>query len=245
MNRPALISATSAAVMIVVLPAAVLLWLVSRPRPHPDSPLEAAAAAGSMERVKAALAAGSMERVKAALAAGSRPDDLDRYGFTPLVYAARGGRVEAMTLLLQSGADPDLRDDYVNGWTPLLHAVHKDQLGAVRALLAAGAAVDRPGRNGLTPLMLAAAQGNAEIAEALLAAGADPRATSPGAGSVLDEAIWGDNPRIVDDLLRAAPDLHLGDGWGDRLTRAYARLRGHSELVARIDSLKMARREIR
>ncbi|HEX3531141.1 MAG TPA: ankyrin repeat domain-containing protein [Thermoanaerobaculia bacterium] len=227
MSRPALISV---AVMIVLLPATALLWLVSRPRPHLETPLETAAVAGSAERVKAALAA------------GARPDDLDRYGFTPLVYAARGGRTEAMTLLLQAGADPDLRDDYVNGWTPLLHAVHKEQLAAVRALLTAGAAVDRPGRNGLTPLMLAAAQGNAEIAEALLAAGADPRAVSPGAGSVLSQAIWGDNPRIVKDLLRIAPDLHLGDGWGDRLTRAYARLRGHAELVARLDTL---RREIR
>ena len=44
----------------------------------------------------------------------------NRNGFTPLFFAARGGTVEAVTVLLEAGADPRARDS--GGTTPLHHA---------------------------------------------------------------------------------------------------------------------------
>jgi ankyrin repeat protein len=212
-SRSILLTALSIGGAFVLCAAAGLLWLVSRPRPRPETPLEKA------------VMAGSPERLKEALAQGGGPDALDRRGLTPMIWAARNGRLDAVRQLAAAGADPDRRDEAVNGWTPLLHAVHKDQAGAVRALLAAGAAVDRPNPKGLTPLMLAAAQGNAETTAALLAAGADPRAQQEGGGSVFRYAVMGGNPRVVRALLRAAPDLHLGDSWGDRIAWAFDTVR--------------------
>jgi ankyrin repeat protein len=203
--------------LLAVAGLSVLRWLL--PRPHPVTPLAVAAASGS---------AAELERELALHPADVEGGD----GLTPLMWAARTGRADAIGELVRAGADPDLRDSALNGWTPLLHAVHKDQPGAVRALLAAGADPGRPAPNGLTPLMLASAQGEGEIVEALLAAGADPRAKQPGGETALTHAAVAADARCVKALLAKAPDLRLGDTWEDWLAPKVARLRGRSEVAA-------------
>src|SRR5438034_1745148 len=54
------------------------------------------------------------------------------------MWAARSDAIEAMTALLDGGADPNARD-LRNGWTPLLHAIHRRHVDAVRVLLERGA----------------------------------------------------------------------------------------------------------
>ena len=136
-----------------------------------------------------------------------------------------------MRLLVQAGADPDRQDDGPNGWTPLLHAVHKNQPAAVGELIAAGADVNRAAPNGLTPLMLAASQAEPEIFAALLAAGADPHAAKPGGETVLTHAVMGGEPRIVRALMERAPDLRLRNTTKDWGARAFAWVRGRSEVL--------------
>ncbi len=136
-----------------------------------------------------------------------------------------------MRLLVEAGADPDRQDAGPNRWTPLLHAVHKDQPAAVRELIAAGADVNRPAPNGLTPLMLAASQAQPEVFEVLLAAGADPRASKPGGETVLTHAVMGGEPRIVRALLERAPHLRLRNTKEDLAARAFAWVRGRSEVL--------------
>ena len=136
-----------------------------------------------------------------------------------------------MRLLVEAGADPDRQDDGPNGWTPLLHAVHKDQPAAVRELIAAGAGVNRPAPNGLTPLMLAASQAEADIFMELLAAGADPHASKPSGETVLTHAVMGGEPRIVRALMERAPDLRLRNTKEDLAARAFAWVRGRSEVL--------------
>jgi ankyrin repeat protein len=211
-----------AALALVMLALGVVLLAFYR-RAEPRTPLAQAAEAGDSGQVQKLLAAGA-------------PPETVAESWSPLMWAARSGQPESIRTLVEAGADPDRRDGGPNGWTPLLHAVHKDQSGAVRELIAAGADVNRAAPNGLTPLMLAAAQGETEIVELLLDAGADPRVASDGM-TALHHAILSDEPRAVAALLRRAPDLKLGDGWRDWTVRGYARLRGRSALVARLDRI--------
>src|SRR5262252_10573777 len=75
--------------------------------------------------------------VRALLLQNHDPNERDSNGVTPLMWAARRGSIEAMTILLDGGADPGVRD-VVNGWTALFHAIHTGQTGAVRLLLDRG-----------------------------------------------------------------------------------------------------------
>ncbi len=223
----------SIALALAVLAAAVLWTLTTvLPRVRPKTPLETAAVSGSPEELRREV------RIMGGVNA------TDGHGFTPLDWAARTGQVDMIRELVREGADPDLRDDGPNGWAPLHHAVHKGQLEAVRALLAAGAHVDAGASrsNGITPLMLACAQGEPEIVDTLLAAGADPHATQRGKETVLTYAVTSGNRRVIQELLRKAPDLRLTSSWRGDVARLLARVRGQSDILARLDHPKEAAR---
>ncbi|KAL5613933.1 hypothetical protein FOVSG1_002996 [Fusarium oxysporum f. sp. vasinfectum] len=61
----------------------------------------------------------------------------DENGLTPLHYAARGGFVEGIGLLVQAGASIDILDDY--GFTPLLWAAVSEHSGIISKLESLGA----------------------------------------------------------------------------------------------------------
>jgi ankyrin repeat protein len=207
----------------LAIAAMTLLAVAFFRRAEPRTPLAKAAAAGDSAEVKALLESGA-------------PPESASEPWSPLTWAARAGREDSLRSLIDAGADPDRRDGGPNGWTPLLHAVHKNQAAAVRVLIAAGADVNRAAPNGLTPLMLAAAQGEGEIVELLLDAGADPHVRS-GEMTALHHAVLGGDSRCVAALERRAPDVRFGDGWRDRAILGFARLRGRSALVARLDGV--------
>ena len=99
------------------------------------------------------------------LAAQSDPNAQDSSGWTALVYAAQGekrGRVDAATyssgvesvkMLLDSGADPNVRS--FMGQTPLMAAVtaYYSPVEKAKLLIAAGADVNVQDKNGHTALM--------------------------------------------------------------------------------------------
>lgn len=127
--------------------------------------------------------------VRQLLAEGHEPDERDRDGLTPLMWAVRNGAVDAMSALLDAGADPDARDRR-NGWTPLLHAIHTQQPDAVRRLRERGA--DPNARTqALTPLLMAAAEPDPVFVTLLLTYGADPRARGNGGATALSQAVSG------------------------------------------------------
>lgn len=114
--------------------------LLAACRPAQSTPLTSAALRGNVAHVKTLLATTSA--------------DTSADGWPPLIWAARAGRVEVMTLLLDAGADPN-RPDPRQGWTPLMHALHKQQGAAARLLLARGADGAR-GAGGTSPIEMAA-----------------------------------------------------------------------------------------
>ena len=102
-----------------------------------------------------------------------------RHGETPLMFAARTGRPEAVKLLLEAGAKVDAKDT-MRQTTALMWAAEQGHAEVIELLVAAGADVNasstveeakrrrgvvyKQGENqhtgGVTPLVLAARQGN-------------------------------------------------------------------------------------
>jgi hypothetical protein len=210
-----------------------------------------------------AAAGGDAAAVKALLAGGAEVDARDN-GYTPLMFAARAGSVEAINALIDAKADPNLRDcAAADGWTPLIHALHKRQNEAARALVERGADVnareggcrERMVEGGQTPLMYAAANDNAEMVKFLLERGANPRDDSRnenalthalsgaalGKLSDIDRA-GGENPcpvETVKALLAKAPDLKVNDGALD-LATAYLLKRKCPELAGLLEGQRAA-----
>lgn len=87
-------------------------------------------------------------------------EDDDNRG-TPLMFAARGGSVEAAELLLGHGADLQARN--LGGWSALLFAALGDRVAMVRFLLARGTEVRE------NDLVLTAYRGSAGSLEEMLA----------------------------------------------------------------------------
>lgn len=130
-----------------------------------------------------AAALGEVEALAAAL--GEDPEARDRHagdGFTPLTFASFFGRLEAVVLLLEKGADPDLAAANPSRVRPLHSAVAQrdpDTVWAVAAaLLDAGADPNVEQEGGWTPLHAAALHGDLDLIELLLRHGADPGSTS-------------------------------------------------------------------
>jgi ankyrin repeat protein len=121
-----------------------------------------------------------------------RPKDLNKGGFTPLLYAAREGCVECARHLIAAGADPDLEDP--ERITPLNMALLNLHFEFAAYMVKAGADVDKWDLFGRSPLYMAAdvstlpVKGNGamavipsedsltalDVAKLLLEAGANP-----------------------------------------------------------------------
>ena len=83
-----------------------------------------------------------------------RPKDMNKGGFTPLLYAAREGCVECARHLIAAGADPDLEDP--ERITPLNMALLNLHFEFAACLIKAGADVDKWDLFGRSPLYMAA-----------------------------------------------------------------------------------------
>src|SRR5262252_3059762 len=90
-------------------------------RQQPDTALTQAAARNDVATLRRLLGEGHNA-------------DESRDSWTPLIWAARSGSVEAIDVLLDSGADVNLPGPTGNDWdaTPLQHAILERQPAAVR-----------------------------------------------------------------------------------------------------------------
>ena len=121
----------------------------------------------------------------------------DRFGFTPLSYAALRGNVPVVDALLSAGAEPDSRDSW--DYTPLIWALSasgEDGISCVEALIKAGANVNQRAVRNKTPLHTAASKDNVEGVRMLLQAGAKPQRTMSGQ-SPMDMAAMADACKVV------------------------------------------------
>ncbi len=115
-----------------------------------ESPLMLAALRGDLPLARALIA---------------RDADVNKTGWTPLHYAASGGQVAMITLLLDHHAYIDAESP--NGSTPLMMAAGYGSAEATRALLEAGADVTLKNAKGLSALDFARGYGKAASAAML------------------------------------------------------------------------------
>jgi ankyrin repeat protein len=83
-----------------------------------------------------------------------RPKDMNKGGFTPLLYAAREGCVACARYLVEAGADPNLEDP--DRLTPLNMALLNLHFEVAAYLIQAGADVDKWDLYGRSPVYMAA-----------------------------------------------------------------------------------------
>jgi hypothetical protein len=147
-----------------------------------------------------AVGSEDLNELRRLLDAGEDPNCVHIAGrFTPLYSACFGDSfrpeksLEKVRLLLERGADPNLRFNYDSpidgrlerGLTALMITGNAE---VARALIAAGGDVNAANADGVTPLMRAAGRGKAELVRVLLEAGADATARSGNGRTAADFA---------------------------------------------------------
>jgi ankyrin repeat protein len=197
-TEPALASATNESGISAVLWAAY----------HGQSAvLERLLASGVELTVFEAAAAGDLARLRALLKADpslARAHSVD--GFSALGLAAFFGHPEALSLLLEAGADPNTASRNPMQVTPLhsasAHRIPDVSLRMAESLLGAGASPNVQQQGGWTPLHQAAAHGHVELLELLLAHGADASARSEDGQTAGQKAAEGGHEEIARRLQR-------------------------------------------
>lgn len=128
-------------------------------------------------------------------------------GTTPLMQAVLYGDVDSVRLLLDQGADANIRNEA--GATALMWAV--DDIEKTRLLIEHGADVNARSDDGRTPLLIAAGQfGNAAVVKLLLDRGADISAKSPdlrGYATPLSEAARTGEESVLRMLIDRGADV--------------------------------------
>lgn len=152
------------------------------------------------------------------VAQGAEVNAATRDGTTPLHFAVDHCTINAMTLLLDHGANPnaivhDSVDPLKNGCTALHLMIpgfedDAQKIAALNLLLGHGAEINRRNSRGETPLFIAAYLGTPAVIRALLAAGADA-AIKDAEGrtplAVSDEAKKTENTAALREIPTARP----------------------------------------
>ena len=145
----------------------------------------------------------------------------DGFGRTPLSYAAPF-QTDAMTLLLEAGADPAARTARrfaggavtyrvePAGFSPLQAAVESGNQANVELLLKAGAPLAQADADGNTPLHTAAYRTSAKLTQLLISAGAPLDATNRAGWTPLRFGIYAGGSGNLTLLLKAGARRDIG-----------------------------------
>lgn len=137
----------------------------------------------------------------------------DYWGKTALLRAVERGDVEVVRLLLDAGADPDLKS---GGYTPLGRAALLGHGQVAERLLKAGANPDLKSSDGNTPLTAAASMNRVGVIQALLASDADPTLYNRLGRTPLSIAALEGFDELVRLMISAGIDVNMRDENGNK-----------------------------
>jgi len=150
------------------------------------------------------------------------------YGY-PLIAAVRSGNEKVVTLLLNAGAEVDVKVT-PSGMTALMYAAMFGSTETIKLLLNGGAFVKEQDITDCTALHFAATRGELEAIHLLLNNGADVNVNSGIYGCPLHSTARGGNPAAVSLLLQNGADINQEGGeYGYALQNAAAF--GHLEVA--------------
>jgi len=189
-----------------------------------------------------AAAWGRLDIVEFLLASGADPNAIEEGdGVTPLQLAAWFNHPEIVTILLEYGAEVDIRRTDYEGMTGLQGAASSGATEVAELLIQAGADVNlqdlRFGNTALIYAVVYALEGDTqvEMTRMLLEAGADPNLASKRGKTPLMTAVQNNNisglAEIITMLLEAGADPNRQDYIGDSPLH-YAARAGEDEVVA-------------
>ncbi|MEQ8352790.1 MAG: ankyrin repeat domain-containing protein [Leptospiraceae bacterium] len=116
-----------------------------------------------------------------------------------LIAAVDGNRTSVVALLLQRGADPNLKADF-NGQTALHFAAKRGNLGVVILLLESGAKPDAVDPSGHTPLWGASFQNHPQVIRALVNHGANLQHKDGNGNTAMSIAAAGGGREAIEEL---------------------------------------------
>jgi len=169
------------------------------------------------KNIFAAIAQNNLNSTIKAVQEGALINATDRFGHSPLHYAAYKGNSRIVDYLLRNGGDPNTKGRHES--TPLHSAAWGRNIDVLELLLEDGAHVDARTDEGETPCMTAALRGEKEMLEILFALSADPHAKDIHGTNLVDLAAAGGHKSIVDLLeeigVKNQNPLHVAAGLGN------------------------------
>ncbi|KAJ5979933.1 hypothetical protein N7481_007231 [Penicillium waksmanii] len=178
----------------------------SQPRNNRDTLEDSSASAGAA--LCKACKYNHIDCASILLSHGARPDP-PAVSITPLYTCVSNQNIALVTLLLDSGADPDR--SCADGWTALHKAADDGSLEIVRLLVQRGASLSRSSARGLTALHRAAGRGHVDVIETLLAHGARVCCKSSDGWTPLHGAASAGRTEVVSFLIEYH-EMHSGGG---------------------------------
>jgi len=184
----------------------VAIWLISC--------LPLPALAGPAEDFSTAFNNQNAPAMEQALAKGA-PVDRFEGGLTPLIMAAASGRTDIVKLLLDHGANPNLRADAsMGGMTAIQAAAGTGAVDVISLLLDRGVSVESTDLMGGTPLDYASSQGKTKSIALLYARGGNVNAAQANGMTPLHYAAGGGKKDAVALLVAMGANVSARDSDG-------------------------------
>ena len=156
----------------------------------------------------AAAAKGDMEGTRKYIAMGTNVNSRNFDGNLALIEALKNKRLKIASLLLKSGANPDI---WYDGHTLLHEAAYINAGGVAELLISKGAEVNKKDKNGKTPLHKAAFRNAEGVAELLISKGANVNAMSKFKETPLHMAVFKNAEGMVALLINKGANVNAKD----------------------------------